>query len=90
VAVPLDIEAQKVAEDDSGWFRVGNTTRSVSCRMKSIKDRSSFLLILLPIWLAAVFGVLKAEWISSICSRVCSTHSKRSATQKPIDACAEG
>lgn len=32
--------------------------------MKSVKDRSALLYILLPLWLAASFGALKAEWIS--------------------------
>lgn len=55
--------------------------------MKSIKDRSSFLLILLPIWLVAAFGVFKAEWVSLklLSSFMFNAAEKEAATQKPID-----
>jgi hypothetical protein len=55
--------------------------------MKSIKDRSSILLILLPVWLVAVFGVLKAEWVSlNLLPAVMFDSSQKEAlTLKPID-----
>lgn len=55
--------------------------------MKSIKNRSSVLLILLPIWLAAVFGVLKAEWVSLnfLSTVMFNASQKEAATQRPID-----
>lgn len=55
--------------------------------MKSIKDRSRFLLILLPIWIAAGFGVFKAEWVSlNFLSIVMFNQSEKEAfSLRPID-----
>lgn len=55
--------------------------------MKSIKNRSSVLLILLPIWLAAVFGVLKAEWVSLnfLPTIMFNAAEKDKLTLRPID-----
>ena len=55
--------------------------------MKSIKDRSALLYILLPLWLAASIGALKAEWVSFnfLSTLMFGSASKESLTQKPID-----
>lgn len=55
--------------------------------MKSIKDRSALLYILLPLWLGASFGALKAEWVSInfLSTVMFDSASKESLTQKPID-----
>lgn len=55
--------------------------------MKSIKDRSSLLLILLPIWLVAAFGVFKAEWVSLnfLPTVMFNAAEKDAATSRPID-----
>lgn len=55
--------------------------------MKSAKDRSKLLYILLPLWLAASFGVFKAEWVSlKLLSVIISNPSeKEDLTLKPID-----
>ncbi|OGP13330.1 MAG: hypothetical protein A2052_03570 [Deltaproteobacteria bacterium GWA2_54_12] len=55
--------------------------------MKSIKDRSSLLLILLPIWLVAVFGVFKAEWVSLnfLPTVMFNAAEKDAVTSRPID-----
>ena len=55
--------------------------------MKSIKDRSTLLYILLPLWLAASIGALKAEWVSFnfLSTIMFGSASKESLTQKPID-----
>lgn len=58
--------------------------------MKQIKDRSALLYILLPLWLAASYGALKAEWVSvNFLSLVMfDASTKQTMTQKPIDALA--
>lgn len=55
--------------------------------MKSIKDRSSVLLILLPIWLVAAFGVFKAEWVSLnlLPTLIFNPAQKEAVTSRPID-----
>ncbi len=55
--------------------------------MKPVKDRSILLLILLPLWAAAVFGVFRAEWVSLKVLRAVMFDGaqKASLTQKPID-----
>lgn len=55
--------------------------------MKSVKDRSALLYILVPLWLAASFGALKAEWISlRFLSAILSDPSqKEGLVLKPID-----
>lgn len=55
--------------------------------MKSIKDRSSLLYILLPLWLIVSFGVFKAEWVSiKLLSAVIPNPAKKeNMTLKPID-----
>ncbi|MBI2400580.1 MAG: hypothetical protein HYV23_05950 [Deltaproteobacteria bacterium] len=55
--------------------------------MKSIKNRSSVLLILLPIWLAASFGVFKAEWVSLnfLPTVMFNAAEKDAVTSRPID-----
>lgn len=55
--------------------------------MKSMKDRSRLLYILLPLWLVASFGVFKAEWVSiKLLSVVLPDPAeKENMTQKPID-----
>lgn len=58
--------------------------------MKSIKDRSSLLLILLPVWAVAVFGVFRAEWVSLKVLRavVSDPAQKEALTSRPIDTLA--
>lgn len=58
--------------------------------MKQIKDRSAILYMLLPLWLVASYGALKAEWVSAnFLSLVAfDSSAKQSLTQKPIDALA--
>ncbi|CAG1065443.1 hypothetical protein BAC1_01024 [uncultured bacterium] len=58
--------------------------------MKAIKDRSILLLILLPVWVFAVFGVFKAEWVSLKVLRavVSDPAQKEALTLRPIDALA--
>ncbi|MCC6501553.1 MAG: hypothetical protein IT362_00270 [Deltaproteobacteria bacterium] len=55
--------------------------------MNPIKDRSSLLYILLPLWLLASYGVLKAEWVSVnfLSTVMFDSKAKESLTQKPID-----
>lgn len=55
--------------------------------MKSIKDRSALLYILLPLWLGASIGALRAEWVSiNLLSTIMfDPAAKVSLTQKPID-----
>jgi hypothetical protein len=58
--------------------------------MKPIKDRSSLLLILLPVWAVAVFGVFRAEWVSlKVLRAVVSDPAQKAAlTLRPIDTLA--
>jgi len=58
--------------------------------MKQIKDRSALLYILLPLWLAASYGALKAEWVSFnfLSAVMFDPSAKKSLTQKPIEALA--
>lgn len=55
--------------------------------MKPFKDRSIFLLILLPLWAGAAIGVFRAEWVSLkvLGAVMFDDERKMELTQKPID-----
>jgi len=55
--------------------------------MKPVKDRSILLLILLPLWAGAAFGVFRAEWVSLkvLAAVMFDDARKTELTEKPID-----